>query len=137
MKQIIDEQKLNTRKALALVADIQREQAQSNYPAPDSLRYERHELPASSTKRLSSGGSSGGQHEDRISSIGEVEFLPAIEDGHSMQGEPYLTNVHVDEASRTLRPKSALLYKMKRGQREDSSERVLIRPSTALRSYGK
>ena len=85
MKRLIDDQKLNTRKALSLVADIQREQAQSNYPAPDSLRYEQQEMPAGggSTKRLSSAGSSGGLQDERIS-IGEVEFLPELDEGGSL-----------------------------------------------------
>ena len=76
MKKLIDEQKLNTRKALSLVADIQRDQAQSNYPDPDSLRYSSHEVlrTGGNSKRLSSAGSSGGKQDERIS-IGEVEFL--------------------------------------------------------------
>ena len=60
-----------------------------------------------------------------------------MEDGESLQGEPNLRTIQVNESARTLRPKSALLYKMKRTQSQDSAEKVLIRPSTALLSIGK
>ena len=41
MQKLVDDQKLNTRKALSLVAEIKREQAQSNIP---SSTYSAHQL---------------------------------------------------------------------------------------------